>query len=160
MSNDLRELAEATQDAFRGVVGWAQKHGIGNALLGRAESKVLIIPNDARVDYLLAFPDDAAEQVEQLIDVAIVKHNLLLTPQEVGLCFARGKEGLQLGKVVDVDLDKGLVLQSVGRGRGALHCIADLGRVPEVDEMLEVNYRAGKATERGRAEEMETGRGR
>lgn len=158
MKEDLRELAGATQDAFRGVVDWAQKHGIGAFLPNLAEEKVLIIANDARVDYLLAFPDEAAQQVEAIIDVAIVKHHLLLTPKEVGLCFARGKEGQQIGKVVDVDLNRGLVLQSVGQGRGALHCISDLGKVPEVGDVLDVRYRAGKAAVQDRVAEV--GRGR
>lgn len=158
MNEDLRELVEATHDAFRGVVGWAQKHGFGNLLPSRDEGKVIIIANDARVDYLLAFPEDAAQQMEAIIDVAIVKHHLLLTPKEVGLCFARGKDGQQIGTVVDVDLDRGLVLQSIGQGRGALHCISDLGKVPEVGEVLDVRYHAGKASVQERMAEV--GRGR
>ncbi|OJW46225.1 MAG: hypothetical protein BGO63_03915 [Candidatus Accumulibacter sp. 66-26] len=156
----LHDLLEATQDAFQGVTGWAKRQGLQGVFPGlKLGGDVVIIKDDARVNYLLAFPDAAAEQVEALIDSAIVKHQLLLTPKDVVLCFARSKEGLCLGKVVDVDVDKGLVLQSLGKGRGSLHCIADLGRVPKIGEMLDVVYRAGKATERAPVS-LETGRGR
>ncbi len=156
----LNDLLGATQEAFLGVTDWAKRQGLQGLFSGlKSGSDVVIIKNDARVDYLLAFPDAAAEQVEALIDTAIVKHQLLLTPKDVVLCFARSKEGQALGKVVDVDVDKGLVLQSVGKGRGALHCIADLGRVPKIGEMLDVVYRAGKAAERVSVAQ-EAGRGR
>ena len=48
-----------------------------------------------------------------------------------------------VGKIVDVDKERGLVIQSLGRGRATVHLLADFPTPPKVGSDISVSYMRG-----------------
>ena len=67
----------------------------------------------------------------------------------------RTPDGLSIGKVVGIDRRLGLVYQSLGQGRGTVHRIDTLSKLPEVGEVATISFKNG----RGLVENDGQGRG-
>lgn len=82
--------------------------------------------------------------IENVADKIWQKHGLVADAEQIKSCLESAPQSRQfVGNVIEVDKESGLVYQSMGRGRVAVHHISDFAKTPEVGKMLEVSYKNG-----------------
>lgn len=82
--------------------------------------------------------------IENVSDQIWQKHGLVADAEQIKSCLESAPQSRSfVGNVIEVDKESGLVFQSMGRGRVAVHHISDFSKTPEVGKMLEVSYKNG-----------------
>ena len=71
------------------------------------------------------------------------------------LKMGNAKNGSFVGMVVHVDMQRGVVYQSGGRGQGIVHPVAALDRVPTVGQVATINVRGGRGVVQVVGQELE-----
>ena len=92
------------------------------------------------------------------------KLGVVVTDDKIHACLGgvRG-DTTTIGKILDVDLKTGLVIQSLGRGQATVHNWKDFAQVPVVGQDASISYKAGKmqgAKEQGNELDSRTSVGR
>lgn len=106
-----------------------------------------------------------AEKVRAEVVAAAANAGVKVNPEKVGDLLATGKmaDGEYVGKVVGVDVERGLVFQSQGRGRGEVLLMDSLSRPvaeSEVGTKLAIQVKDGKGVIAERTAGKEKGWGR
>ena len=73
------------------------------------------------------------------------KLGAVIPDDEIHKCLGgtRNNDTFQ-GKILDVDLKTGLVIQSLGRGRATVHNLRDFEKTPQVGQDASISYKSGK----------------
>ncbi|KWW32392.1 hypothetical protein AU374_05992 [Cupriavidus metallidurans] len=73
------------------------------------------------------------------------KHGIVVTDDKVHACLgkARGNDSTY-GKILGIDKDRGLVIQSIGRGQATIHNLKDFAVEPKLGAEMMVSYRSGQ----------------
>ncbi len=119
---------------------------------------------DAVLDYEIAnaVDDDLgkADIVEKLGAEIWDKYGVVVTDEEIKKSLGGERDNSnQTGKILKVDLEKGIIVQSLGQGRATIHPLKDFQRPPIEGQVATVAYKGGKMQEgREQGQEREGGR--
>lgn len=71
--------------------------------------------------------------------------NIVVTEDKIKSFFenSRGNES-NFGKILGIDKEQGLVIQSIGRGQATIHKLQDFDITPKIGSEMMISYRGGK----------------
>jgi len=83
--------------------------------------------------------------VEQVASEIWDTHGIVVTDDKVHACLgkARGNDSTY-GKILGIDKDRGVVIQSIGRGQATIHNLKDFSVEPQLGAEMMVSYRSGQ----------------
>jgi len=120
---------------------------------------------DATLDYDIAelfaeSAEDGRRRRQALIDRIgndlWARHGVLVEDNEIHDCLARTRvDVVNIGRVLGIDAERGLVIQSLGRARATVHNLNSFPVPPAVGTLVTITYRGGglqcaSENERGR----------
>lgn len=143
--------------------------GIKQQFFGEKEPEAdRILKNDARLEYELDdlfsnTPDESLRARNELVNEIAGEiwdsHGVVVDDSALHEALGRTRDGVtNIGKVVAVDQERGLVIQSIGRGRATVHSLDGFDKMPQVGEELTLSYQQGvMRLSRGHASERQFG---
>lgn len=73
------------------------------------------------------------------------QHGIVVTEDKIHSCLGRTRENeTTYGKIVGIDKQQGLVIQSIGRGQATIHKLEDFAVEPKIGNEIMVSYRGGQ----------------
>lgn len=163
--NDHEKLSKLARENI-GITDWLkgaknfvlkslrQQHlDVGGMGVGPASTGVGLI-GDASQEYeledLLANSFEESEIAKHALVDNIganiwAKLGVVVTEDKIQGCLSKTRENIvNCGKILGVDLNTGLVIQSLGRGQATVHNLKDFEPVPVVGQDMTISYKGGK----------------
>lgn len=83
--------------------------------------------------------------VERVASEIWDKHGIVVTDDKVHACLGktRGNDSTY-GKILGIDKDRGVVIQSIGRGQATIHNLKDFAVEPKLGTEMMISYRSGQ----------------
>ncbi|MES2879194.1 MAG: hypothetical protein V4713_12290 [Pseudomonadota bacterium] len=73
------------------------------------------------------------------------KLGVAVTDEKIHECLSGTRaDTLNSGKILDVNIKTGLVIQSLGRGHATVHRLKDFATIPEVGQNADISYKGGQ----------------
>lgn len=73
------------------------------------------------------------------------RHDVVVAHSELSSCLGRDRKNACFsGPILEVDQDRGLVLQSMGRRQATVHLLKDFPEIPQVGSNMDITYRQGE----------------
>jgi hypothetical protein len=143
-----------------------EQHHHGDTAFAQTASNEPTWRSEATLDYDIAelFADSPADArrrkrslVERVGNEMWARHGVLVDDDQIHACLARSRDrAMSVGRILAVDRERGLVVQSLGRKHGTLHNLSSFPVTPALGAVVTITYRGGalqcvSETERGRA---------
>lgn len=83
--------------------------------------------------------------VEKISSEIWDQHGVVVTDDKIHGCLGKTRDTeVAHGKILSVDKERGLVLQSIGRGQATVHSLKDFSKIPQIGAEMTISYRGGQ----------------